>query len=205
MAWRMRGEYFENCSCDPHCPCVASALQARPSKGYCNVVFAIHIDQGNYDGVRLDGLNWMLALTTPDVMSKGNATAALYVDQRASSQQVEAIGAIASGQAGGVPKLIGEMIPISKFLGVKRVPIDIRKEGLKRSVSAGDIAEIEIEAFKGADEKNPAMITNINHPFAENNALPLGKATRSSFKDYDFHWDNTGGNAHYSAFEWLVD
>lgn len=205
MAWRIKGEYFENCSCDPHCPCVASGLQARPTQGYCNVVFVVHIDEGNYEGTTLDGLNWALALTTPGVMAQGNATAAAYIDRRASEQQAQALGTIISGQAGGPPKLVGEMIPIARFLGVKQVPIEIKKEGLKRSVVIDGIADIEIEAYKGADGENPVVLTNVAHPFAYNHTLPLASATRSSFRDYDFDWDNTGRDAHFSPFEWRVD
>jgi hypothetical protein len=202
MAWRMKGDYFENCNCDVHCPCMASGLQARPTNGHCDVVFAVHIEQGNYDDVSLDGLNWILALTTPAEMYKGNATAALYVDQRASAEQAQALVTIASGQAGGVPKLVGELIPITKFLGVKQVPIEFHKDGLTRSVVAHGIADIAIEAYRGADGEGPVTIGNVRHPFAQNNTLTLGMATRSRFKDYEFSWDNTGKNAHYSAFEW---
>jgi hypothetical protein len=202
MAWRMKGDYFENCNCDVHCPCTASGLQARPTNGHCDVVFAVHIEQGNYDDVSLDGLNWILALTTPAEMHKGNATAALYIDQRASAEQAQALATIASGQAGGIPKLVGELIPITNFLGVKQVPIEFHKDGLTRTVVAQGIADIAIEAYRGADGEGPVTIGNVQHPFAQNHTLTLGMATRSTFKDYEFSWDNTGKNAHYSAFEW---
>ena len=69
-------------------------------------------------------------------MSEGNGTAAVYVDDRASSQQRDALSAIASGQAGGPPALIfGRLIDEAKFLGVKFVPISFHKEGHKRGVS----------------------------------------------------------------------
>jgi len=203
MAWRIKGDYFENCNCDAHCPCTASGLQARPTNGECRVVFAVHVDEGTFDGVRLDGLNWVLAVETPDVMSRGNATAALYLDDRATPAQAQALGTIVSGQAGGVPQLIGQMIPISKFLGTKQVPIEFRKDGLKRSVQIAGIGDIAIEAYPGVDG-GPVTIGNVQHPFAQNNTLTLGAASRSSFADYDFKWDNTGKNAHYSSFEWSV-
>jgi hypothetical protein len=201
MAWQMKGDYFESCNCDVHCPCTASGLQARPTNGDCRVVFAVHIDQGAFDGVQLDELNWVLALRTPGVMAQGNATAALYFDARATPAQAQALGTIVSGQAGGVPQLIGQMIPISSFLGVKQVPIEFQKDGLKRSVRLTGIGDIEIQAFPGADG-GPVMIGNIVHPFAQNSSLTLASGIRSTFADYDFNWDNTGKNAHYSPFEW---
>jgi hypothetical protein len=201
MTWRMKGDYFEHCSCDAHCPCTASGLKARPTQGHCDVVFAIHIDQGHYDNVTLDGLNWMLALSTPGPMHQGNATAALYIDQRASPEQAQALTTIATGQAGGMPKLVSEMIPISNFLGVKQVPIEFHKDGLKRVAVSPGIADMEIEAYQGPDG-GPVLLGNIVHPFAHNNTLTLGTAIKGSFTDYSFAWDNTGKNAHYSPFEW---
>src|SRR5256885_1473898 len=34
MAWQIRGEYFETCSCDFLCPCPTSNLTARPTQGW---------------------------------------------------------------------------------------------------------------------------------------------------------------------------
>jgi len=201
MTWRMKGDYFENCNCEAHCPCTASGLQARPTYGDCRLIFAIHVDEGSFDGVRLDGLNWVLAVRTPGVMAQGNATAALYLDDRATPEQAQALGTIVSGQAGGVPQLIGQMIPISNFLGVKSVTIEFEKNGLQRSVRVAGVGEIAIQAYPGADG-GPVMIENVVHPFAHNNSLTLGTASRATFADYDFQWDNTGKNAHYSPFEW---
>ncbi len=32
-------------------------MSSKPSHGVCDVALAFHIDKGEYDGVRLDGLN----------------------------------------------------------------------------------------------------------------------------------------------------
>jgi hypothetical protein len=103
--------------------------------------------------------------------------------------------------AGGMPELVGEMIPISNFLGVKQVPIEFHKDGLKRVAVSPGIADMAIEAYQGPDG-GPVMLGNIVHPFAHDNTLTLGTATKGSLTDYTFAWDNTGKNAHYSPFEW---
>jgi len=77
--WRLTGDYFENCNCDVHCPCTASQLQARPTQGECNVALTVHINEGAYGDVSLDGLNVVMVLHTPGVMAEGNGTAALYI------------------------------------------------------------------------------------------------------------------------------
>ena len=74
--WQIEGEYFESCNCEVLCPCLLTG--ARPTEGHCDVVLAFHIDKGKYGSVDLAGLNAAQALTTPDVMSKGNGTLAVY-------------------------------------------------------------------------------------------------------------------------------
>ena len=53
MAWQIRGEYFETCSCDYLCPCIPSNLAARPTEGWCVFAFAQHID-GQAFGLAID-------------------------------------------------------------------------------------------------------------------------------------------------------
>src|SRR5262249_40780681 len=105
-SWRIAGEYFENCNCDVVCPCLFSPgppMTARPTAGACEVPLAFHIERGLYGDVPLDGLNAVVALRTPGVMAEGNASVALYLDERANERQRAALQAIFSGAAGGAP------------------------------------------------------------------------------------------------------
>ncbi len=105
-AWRLSGDYFENCNCSVVCPCLISPnpqLTSKPTQGVCDVPLAFHIETGNYGDVRLDGLNVVVAVHTPGPMSEGNWTAAAYIDDRANDKQTEALGAIFTGAAGSSP------------------------------------------------------------------------------------------------------
>ena len=64
-AWNLRGDYFETCSCDYLCPCLASNLVAPPTKGDCQFAFAFRIEQGQFGAVALDGLCFALAGMSP--------------------------------------------------------------------------------------------------------------------------------------------
>ena len=200
VQWSMRGDYFENCNCDLICPCIPSGLQARPDKGHCDVILAFNIDQGNHGDVSLNGLAFVLMLMTPGVMSEGNATAALYVDERADEQQREAIATIASGQAGGPPALLGQLIPITNFLGVKHAPISFKKEGHRRSVSIDGILDFNVEGVPGANPDDVQWLDNVGHP--ANTRLAVARGTRNTYRDYEFNWDNTGQNGHFAEFRW---
>ena len=99
--WHIEGEYMETCNCDFLCPCITSNLSARPTEGECKAALALRIGRGEMDGVKLDGLSFIVMLHSPGAMGEGNMTVGLIVDDRASDKQVEAISAIATGAAGG--------------------------------------------------------------------------------------------------------
>ena len=86
-SWQMAGDYFETCSCDYVCPCVPTNMAGKPTMTWCNFAMVFHIDRGNSDGIKLDGLSFALIGHTPDIMGKGNWSVGLIVDDRASAEQ----------------------------------------------------------------------------------------------------------------------
>ncbi|WP_349282772.1 DUF1326 domain-containing protein (plasmid) [Polaromonas hydrogenivorans] len=77
-----------------------TSRRSRP-KGDCKAAVALHIDKGEKDGVRLDGLSFIVMLHSPGPMGQGNIAVGLIVDEAASPPQVEAIRAIATGVSRG--------------------------------------------------------------------------------------------------------
>jgi hypothetical protein len=200
MAWQIRGEYFETCSCDYVCPCISSNLTARPTQGWCVVAFVEHIDQGQYNDVQLDGLNFVIVARTPEEMGKGNWTVGLIVDERATPEQRDALTAIASGQAGGPMASLGPLI--GNFAGVESRPVNVQMEGNRRSVSIPDVLDQGVEGMIGANGSEPMYFENVGHPVSTK--LALAHSTRSHVHAFGIDWDNSSGNnnGHYSAFEW---
>src|SRR5713226_5733766 len=147
MTWQIRGEYFETCSCDYVCPCISSNLTARPTQGWCVVALVQHVDQGQYNDVKLDGLNFVVVARTPEEMGKGNWSVGLIVDERATPEQQQALAAIATGQSGG--PMAGLAPLIGTFLGVVAKPFRIEKNGMSRSVSIPGLLDEAIEGVPG--------------------------------------------------------
>ncbi len=98
----------------------------------------------------------------------------MYVDDKSSPQQEEALLNLFTGKLGGpvadLVKLIGEVV------GVERVPIAFDLVGVSGSVKIGDAAEAEIVAYKGATGKESALHDTI---FSTVPGAPafVGKAT----------------------------
>jgi hypothetical protein len=155
MGFSVRGDYFEACTCDVSCPCIFLGAATQEA---CDVFFAWHVEQGEKEGVDISGLNVALAAHTPQQMTDGNWIVALYIDERATEEQGDALAAIFSGQAGGhlanVAPLIGNVA------GITRAAIDFSSEGTGRRVSVGDIANVAVEELVGMDGAGPAVIAN---------------------------------------------
>ena len=200
MAWQIRGEYFETCSCDYLCPCVTSNLTARPTQGWCVFAFVQHIDQGRFDDVVLDGLNFAIIARTPEEMAKGNWTVGVITDERASPEQQQAIVAIVSGQAGGPMAPLGGLI--GTFAGVESRPIQFEKDGHRLAASIPEMLDEALEGMLGGNGTEPMYVDNVPHPV--NSRLALAHATRSHVHAFGIDWDNTSGrnNGHFAPFDW---
>jgi hypothetical protein len=173
-------------------------LRARPDQGVCDVWLPFHINEGRYGDTDLAGLTFVLAVHTPGVTGDGNWTVAGYIDDRATAQQQEALGAIFTGAAGGP---VAHLVPlIGQSLGAKVVPIEYRNEGKQRSVRIPGILDSTIAPVPGSQ--------NADEPFVKRNAHPLfpevtqAYGVSGTYTDHDFRWNNTGKCADFTSFVW---
>ena len=199
--WRIEGQYMETCNCNLLCPCITSNLMARPTEGDCKAAVAMRIDKGEKDGVKLDGLSFIVLMHSPKAMAEGNFTVGLIVDERASDKQVEAIGAIATGAAGGPMAALAPLV--GKVAGVEKRPIRFEGNGMNFAVKAGELIDQAIEGVPGpARPGEPIYIDNTAHPV--NSKLGVAKATRSKFNAFGIRWDDSSGtrNGHFAPFAW---
>lgn len=193
MGFIVQGDYLEACSCAVSCPCV---FLAPATEEACDLFIAWRIDRGEKDGVDLAGLNAALAVHTPKQMTDGNWRVALYLDDRASSEQQEALAAIFSGQAGGHMANVAPLI--AEVTGVEAVPIQFESSNGKGSVRVGDVLTMRAEQSVGMDGQNPSVITN--PPFG---AVPQPvRQGRSVEVRYDGAWtfSTQGRNAFFTEF-----
>ncbi len=193
MGFTVQGDYLEACSCAVSCPCV---FLAPATEEACDLFIAWRIDRGEKDGVDLAGLNVALAVHTPKQMTDGNWRVALYLDDRASSEQRKALAAIFSGQAGGHMANVAPLI--AEVTGVAAVPIQFESSNGKGSVRVGDVLTMRAEQSVGMDGQNPSVITN--PPFG---AVPQPvRQGRSVEVRYDGAWrfSTKGRNAFFTEF-----
>ena len=199
--WRIEGQYMETCSCTYLCPCIVTNMAAAPTEGECKVAIAMRIDNGEKDGVRLDGLSFIVVMVSPGPMIEGNFKVGLIVDDKASEAQTKAIGEIATGAAGGPMAALGPLV--GEVAGVEQRPIVFEQNGLDCSVKAGELIDQALSGTPSpAAEGEPIYLDNAFHPV--DSRLALATAKRSHFHAFGIDWDDASGlrNGHFAPFAW---
>ena len=103
MAWHVRGSYLESCNCDAVCPCrrVDGVGGGRSTHGVCLGALSWLIEDGQADGVPLEGLGAVLAVRYDDDEPGSPWSVFLYVDERGDDAQRAALEEIFLGARGG--------------------------------------------------------------------------------------------------------
>ena len=200
MSWNLEGTYFETCSCEVVCPCTTSlALGADYDR--CRATLVFNVTQGEVEGTNVSGLKVAAIADTPKVMSEGNWRLGVFIDAAASDDQAEKLGAVFGGQLGGPMELLAPLV--GENLGVERVPIEVREDGLRHSVKIGDAIDFEIEDVVpfGVESGEPARLTGIFHPAGSE--LTISKATRSSINAFGIEYEGKAGFSP-SHFSWAA-
>jgi hypothetical protein len=99
----MRGSYFESCNCDPICPCrrIDGAAGGRSTDGICTGVLSWLIEDGDAAGTDLAGLAVAKSIRYDDDEPGSPWSWILYLDERGSEEQREALESIFTGRLGG--------------------------------------------------------------------------------------------------------
>jgi hypothetical protein len=107
------------------------------------VVLGWRIEEGNYGNTRLDGLSVVLYGRIPCNVFQGNWTVGVYLDQRASQQQAQALGDIFAGNAGGWPAMLSSLI--GNLLPPKQVPIQFQTVDGEHRITVPGLLEVGSE------------------------------------------------------------
>ena len=154
IPWSLEADYVQACSCDYGCPC---EFEAPPSRGFCEGAGAWKINRGRYGDVSLDGLALGFVVRTPGPMYQGNGTGTFFLDDRATPVQQEALLAIASGKAGGMPFEIFAAI-VTNILPPEVVPIRFHLDGRNSHVEVGTRVKIACEPIKNPVTGEPESV-----------------------------------------------
>ena len=141
-------------------------------------------------------------IDTPKVMSEGNWRIGVLIDDRASDEQVEKLGAVFGGQMGGPMEALGPLI--GEQLGMERVPMEVSHENGTHRVKVGDDGEVEVQEVVsfGKEDGVPARLVGVFHPAGSD--LTIAKATTSHVSAFGIDFAFEGGSAFANPFSWAA-
>jgi hypothetical protein len=200
MSWNLSGSYVETCSCELMCPCNMS-FDHGATYDYCRVTLVFSIRQGEIEGTDVAGLNMAAIVESPKVMTDGNWRLGMFVDERATDEQMEKLIAVFGGQKGGpmegIAPLVGEM------LGVERVRIEVVDDGLRHSVRIGNAIDFEIEDIVpfGIETGQPVRLVGMFHPVSSE--FNAAEAKRSKIDAFGIQYEGKTGIS-TAEFSWAA-
>jgi len=152
MSYTLEGTILEVCNCDVLCPCW---IGEDPDNGTCDAVVAWHIDRGEIDGVDVSNRTIALLGFVPGNILAGNWKAAVFVDDKASDAQMQALGDVWTGKKGGpvadVAGLVGEIVAFQK------APISYEIQEGAGTLRVGNYVEAEMAPYVGATGKTTTL------------------------------------------------
>lgn len=199
--WSLKGDYVMSCNCTVFCPCVISLGQHAPTEGYCQTWAGIRIEEGQFGETDISDINVGLFIDIPGPLARGNWTAGLFVDERASIYAVKALTKIFTGRAGGSTGLL--KILVGSFLGVRQTRIDYRIEGETRIFEIPKMIEGVVTPIHGKVPGEPVIIRNSGYWVAPD--IVVARAEKSRVRAFGRNWNFAGRSAELCRLDWSGD
>jgi hypothetical protein len=202
MSYEIEGKLLEVCSCNVLCPCWVGE---DPDNGTCDSALAWHVERGSVEGVDVAGLTLALSVHIPgNVLTPRSWKAAVFVDERASEAQEQALLKVFTGQLGGaiadLAGLIGEVV------SVERAPIVFTVDGGRGRLAIGDVADADLIPYTGATGKPTILSETV---FSTIPGSPVYAAKSDHFRRQGARHglpdvDRTGNNALQGHFRFAA-
>jgi hypothetical protein len=181
MAYQLEGKLLEVCDCNVLCPCW---IGEDADNGTCDAIVAYAIDKGTVDGTDVSGLTIAIANHVPGNILQGNWRVVVFVDDKATPQQQEALLNVWTGKLGGpvadLAKLVGEV------LAVERTPISFTVDEGEGTLKIGEVVDATMSPYKGPS----GNVTTLNESVFS--TIPGSPAYVSKASTYRRHTNQYG-------------
>ena len=202
--WRIAGDWFDICSCSIPCPC---EFAQAPTNNACSGMLAWHIREGKYGDVRLDGFNLLaLGAFEGNLWAAGTKAAmGLFMDERASGPQREALQMIFAGQAGGWPAIFASKI--GEMRGIEFVPITFQVADDLAFWTAEIPGRVKgrADALTGPTTPPGKRVQTLNPPGSEvgpGQVATWGRSVEAQIQGFGFKWTGENWSSKHIPFDW---
>lgn len=190
------GTLLEACSCAGPCPCW---LGDDPDGGTCDAFIAYHVDSGQIRGVDVSNLSLVVVSQIPGNVLAGNWRAVLYVDDKATPEQREALLDAFGGKLGGAPADLAALL--GEIVAVHPVPIEHRVEGGKGTIRVGQSLYSEMAPYTDTQGRSTSLHDSVFSTIPGSPAY-VAKASihQVNIPEHGMTWEFSGRNAIQGSF-----
>jgi len=186
LPWSVAGSYYEVCNCEAICPCRRSGGRkgGRPSYELCDFAVSWWIKQGRAGAIDLADLKVVMVgrwERTPE--NPWHVT--LYVDDRATPAQKDALAAVFLGRAGGSPAR-SYAANIVEVHAVKSARIDLDHTPVRERIEVAPYLTVRTREAVPHDFSVTCGIPGHEHPGQEI------RAELFRYEDPPYDWDVRG-------------
>ncbi|MFQ5946132.1 MAG: DUF1326 domain-containing protein [Anaerolineae bacterium] len=198
--YEVEGSLLEACSCGAPCPCW---IGEDPDHGTCDSFLAYRINKGSIRGVDVGGVAFALVAHIPGNVLKGNWKVAVYMSDKATPGQKQAVLDAWTGKFGGpladLAQLVGEVC------GVHDAPVDFRLEKGKGTLKVGQAVDAELVPYTDA-KGNTTTISNTIFSTIPGSPAYVAKATRHkvNIPEHGMQWTFENRNAIQGDFRFAA-
>ncbi|MEO7985999.1 MAG: DUF1326 domain-containing protein [Gemmatimonadales bacterium] len=199
VPYRITVHNIEGCNCTTGCNCQFGGL---PDKGGCEMLIGGEVSDGEYGDVSLKGVRYIVAAMYPKAIHEGNGKVAVFIDEKATQPQADAIATILSGQAGGMPweALAGTIAVLD---GPVRKPIEMTVKGTRSAFRIPGVLEMRqtpiLDSVSGK-EKEVQIVYPKGGFFWNTGDIATTNVLEASYGAVKFR--HGGGFASYSTPTW---
>jgi hypothetical protein len=189
--YSLQGTLLEACSCDVLCPCW---IGEDPDRGDCRAFLSYHFDTGRIQGLDVSGLSVVAATYIPGNVLAGNWEQVVFVDDRATPEQRDAILAALGGKLGGPLADLAQLV--GTVHGVETATIAHEVETGVGTLMIEGTVEARMEPYRGPSGDVTTLQNSIFSTVPGSPAW-VSKASRNrlSLPKYGWEWEFEGRNA----------
>ena len=197
LVYDLQGTLLEACSCGVLCPCW---IGEDPDGGSCDAFVAYRFDAGTIRGVDVGGLSMVNVVRIPgNVLTPGSWRIVMFLDERATDEQFQAITDAYSGKLGG---------PLADLAGLVGEVIDVRRAKISHEIKGGtgtlqieDFLSAEMSPFTAADGTTTTLRDSVFSTVPGSPAYVSKASTHTvNLPEFGMVWSFEGRNAIQSDY-----
>jgi hypothetical protein len=139
IQWNMKGILLGACNCNWGCPC---SFNAPPTHGKCEGGYLWHVEEGQFGGLPLAGLNVAWFAHSPGPLHECKATSQRILDEKATPEQRDALLTLTAGKVGGPWAIFAAVT--AKWLDPLFAPFEVKVAELDSRARVGNYMEMAL-------------------------------------------------------------